>query len=148
MSIKRKTWRCFFCDSVFRSRRSAWYHFGDSNCETDPPACVDPLRKDEAARMKELRDLREHAMEMQRDSEEAENDAGMLQQYRGEIGRLFGRNDTIPPSTPYQAWLKLEAAQNEAEAWRLRAQAYESAIKSAGLAVPRMEWESMTEGIQ
>ena len=108
---KRKTWRCFFCNEVFRSRRSAWLHFGEQSCASDLPACVDPLRTDEKQRMNELRLAREYAMKMQHDSEAAEDDAAMYHQYQAELERLFGAGTR----TPHQAWLRFEAAQNEAK---------------------------------
>lgn len=34
------TWRCFFCDEIFRSREKAALHFGAFDaCEADEPAC-------------------------------------------------------------------------------------------------------------
>lgn len=40
MTNRNKTWRCFFCDDVFRSRESAARHFGKFDaCEADEPAC-------------------------------------------------------------------------------------------------------------
>ena len=66
-SGKRKTWRCFHCDDVFRSRKAAWAHFGpDQDCEKlPPPACIDPLRADEKARLTELREAQEYAFQCQ-----------------------------------------------------------------------------------
>ena len=108
---KRKKWRCFHCDEVFTDKRAAWEHFGDTGCVSDVPACVDPLRSDEKQRLTELREAREHAMNCQRESEEAEDDAAMYQQYQDELERLFGAG----VHTPHQAWMKFEAARNEAE---------------------------------
>ena len=65
-SCKRKTWRCFHCDDVFQSRKAAWAHFGpDQDCEKLPPACIDPLRADEKARLTELREAQEYAFQCQ-----------------------------------------------------------------------------------
>ena len=108
---KRKKWRCFFCDEVFADRRSAWQHFGESDCETDVPACIDPLRTDEKARLAELRDAQVYAMQCQEEATKAEDDAAMYHQYQDELRRLFGPD----VSTPHQAWLKFEAAANEAK---------------------------------
>lgn len=70
----RKQWRCFHCDEVFRSRKSAWLHFGpDEDCEKLPPACIDPLRHDEAARLKELREAQEYALQCQESANRAED---------------------------------------------------------------------------
>lgn len=63
---KRKAWRCFHCDEVFRSRKSAYSHFGpDQDCEKLPPACVDPLRADEKSRLTELREAQDYAFKCQ-----------------------------------------------------------------------------------
>lgn len=63
---KRKTWRCFHCDEVFRSRKASYAHFGpDQDCEKLPPACIDPLRKDEKARLTELREAQDYALKCQ-----------------------------------------------------------------------------------
>lgn len=35
--MKRKTWRCFHCDEVFRSASKAREHFGPTECT--PAAC-------------------------------------------------------------------------------------------------------------
>lgn len=38
--MARKTWRCFFCDDVFTSRKAAGLHFGTfDSCEPDVTAC-------------------------------------------------------------------------------------------------------------
>lgn len=68
-----KTWRCFFCDDVFRSRKAAWLHFGDDGCVQDPPACIDPLRHDEEGRVHELREARKWAIERDRRASELED---------------------------------------------------------------------------
>lgn len=74
-SQKRKTWRCFHCDEVFRSRKAAWRHFGpDDGCEEFPP-CVDPLRHDEAKRLRELREAQQYALMCQKDANRAEERA-------------------------------------------------------------------------
>lgn len=70
---KRKTWRCFHCDEVFRSRKSAWLHFGDDGCIQDPPACIDPLRHDEKERIRELREAREWAINRDRRATQLED---------------------------------------------------------------------------
>lgn len=85
-----KTWRCFHCDEVFRDRQTAWEHFGEENCVSDVPACIDPLRTNEKERLKELRDAREHAMKMQAESEKNDEMEGLLEQFREELRRYFG----------------------------------------------------------
>jgi hypothetical protein len=72
--MKAKTWRCFHCDEVFRSRKSAWLHFGpDDDCEKLPPACIDPLRKDEKTRLSELRQAQDYAFQCQEKASEFED---------------------------------------------------------------------------
>jgi hypothetical protein len=85
-----KVWRCFFCDEVFRSRKEAYEHFGEENCETDPPACVDPLRSDEKEMFKQLREARDFAMKCQREAERAEELLEGLQAEHDNFFRYFG----------------------------------------------------------
>lgn len=125
-------WRCFHCDEVFTDEAEAKEHFGADNfCMPEVPGCIDPLRHDEKARLKELADAREHAMKMQAESEKNDEAEGLLEQFRAEIGRLFGECGGVTASTPHQAWLKLEAAQNLAEAERLRTAELESQLTQA-----------------
>jgi len=92
--VRRPSWRCFFCDEVFRSQRTAWEHFGEQNCASDVPACIDPLRTDEKARLTELREAREHAMKMQAESEKNDEAEGLLETFRAELRRYFGEDCT------------------------------------------------------
>lgn len=85
-----KVWRCFFCDEVFRDRKSAHEHFGDENCVTDPPACIDPLRADEKQRLTELREAREHALKAFNERDRAEELAEGLQAEHDNFFRYFG----------------------------------------------------------
>lgn len=90
---KGKKWRCFHCDEVFTDRRAAWAHFGDDYlCSADVPACIDPLRSDEKRRLTELREAREHAMKMQRESEKNDEAEALLEQFRAELRRYFGND--------------------------------------------------------
>lgn len=85
-SGKRKTWRCFHCDDVFRSRKAAWAHFGpDQDCEKLPPACIDPLRADEKARLTELREAQEYAFECQ---ESANGEVDRLDELERELAEF------------------------------------------------------------
>lgn len=69
---KKKSWRCFHCDEVFQSRKSAWAHFGpDQDCEKLPPACIDPLRSDEKSRLTELREAQQYAFNCQESANSA-----------------------------------------------------------------------------
>ena len=75
----RKHWRCFHCDEVFRSRKTAREHFGSDWCEEKyPPACVDPLRRDEKARLTELREAQQYALQCQESANAAEDRADEL----------------------------------------------------------------------
>lgn len=48
-------WKCFFCGEVFRDGITAGRHFGEhEGCTYPVPGCVDPLRRDEKARLHEL----------------------------------------------------------------------------------------------
>lgn len=86
---RRKSWRCFHCDEVFRSRKAAYAHFGsDQACEKLPPACVDPLRADEKARLTELREAQDYAFKCQESANAAEDRADALAQEFDEFKRL------------------------------------------------------------
>ena len=87
-----REWRCFFCDEVFTDRRAAWAHFGESFCESAPLACIDPLRTDEKARLTELREAREHARKMQAESEKNDEAEALLQNFRDDLQRYFGKD--------------------------------------------------------
>ena len=76
---KRKSWRCFHCDEVFHSRKSARLHFGSDDYEVkDLPACIDPLRTDEKARLAELREAQRYALECQQSAAESDDKANDL----------------------------------------------------------------------
>jgi hypothetical protein len=88
---KRKQWRCFHCDEVFRSRKSAWAHFGpDDGCNKMPAACVDPLRHDEAARLKELREAQHYALQCQADANRAEDNLDYIERELAEFKSITG----------------------------------------------------------
>jgi hypothetical protein len=87
--VKRKTWRCFHCDEVFQSRKAAWAHFGpDQDCEKLPPACIDPLREDEKARLTELREAQQYAFDCQESSNASEDKADRAEMELAEFKRL------------------------------------------------------------
>lgn len=88
---KRKQWRCFHCDEVFRSRKAAWAHFGpDDGCDKLPPACVDPLRSDEKTRLSELREAQEYAMKCQDSANRAEDLLDNVEREFSEFKRITG----------------------------------------------------------
>ena len=77
---KRKSWRCFHCDEVFRSRKTAWAHFGpDQDCDKLPPACIDPLRVNEKSRLTELREAQQYAFECQEAGNTADDRADQVE---------------------------------------------------------------------
>jgi hypothetical protein len=104
---RRKTWRCFFCDEVFRSRRAAWLHFGDEGCVQDPPACIDPLRRDEKERIRELREARKWAIERDRRATEVEE---QLDQANVELGEF---KSLTKCQTVHQLRMALDYAEGE-----------------------------------
>ena len=88
-SHKRKIWRCFHCDELFRSRKAAWAHFGpDQDCEKLPPACIDPLRVDEKTRLTELREAQEYAFQCQESAHAADDRADQVEWELAEFKKL------------------------------------------------------------
>ncbi len=84
-----KVWRCFHCDEVFRSRAAAYIHFGpEDGCEKLPPACIDPLRTDEKARLTELREAQDYALQCQHSANSAEDKVDDLARELDEFKRL------------------------------------------------------------
>ena len=87
--MKAKTWRCFHCGDVFRSRKQARLHFGtDEYEEKQPPACVDPLRGDEKAWMDRLREAEQYALKCQEDAAQSADRADMAEQELAEFRRI------------------------------------------------------------
>lgn len=86
-----KAWRCFHCDEVFHTRKAAYDHFGpDKACEKLPPACVDPLRADEKARIAELREAQNYAFQCQEKANAAEDRIDDLVRELGEFKHITG----------------------------------------------------------
>ena len=120
--VRKGPWRCFQCGELFTDPVEASQHFSNGH---EMPGCVDPLAKDEKARLVELRDARQVAREALAAEEAADEDRALLASYRSEIGRLFGKVGGVLASTPHQAWLRLDyeigrALAAEAEVERLR----------------------------
>jgi len=87
----RKQWRCFHCDEVFRSKKAAWAHFGpDQDCEKLPPACIDPLRVDEKARLTELREAQEYAFQCQERANSKEDRLDDMERELAEFKAITG----------------------------------------------------------
>ena len=112
-----KTWRCFHCDEVFTNRKDAYNHFGDeSPCGSDVPACVDPLRTDEKARMNELRIARKAYLEAMHHEERADDFNFDLWQVRKDLQRHFGEDCT----TVWQAGDRYKNLQFELKMMRMK----------------------------
>lgn len=108
MAKRRKQWRCFHCDEVFRSRKTAVAHFGLDDYEgKDVPACVDPLRHDEAGRLKELRDAQSYALRCQESANRAEDKNDDLERELDEFKRL------TKCDTSHQLQMNLDSHQGE-----------------------------------
>lgn len=85
-----KSYRCFFCDEVFRGRHAAWLHFGEENCSSDVPACVDPLRTDEKARMDQIRVLLAEAQNARDELSQMQDWQESYEAVWSELRRYFG----------------------------------------------------------
>jgi hypothetical protein len=86
---KRKSWRCFHCDEIFRSRKAAWAHFGDdSYCTKELPACIDPLRNDEKKRITDLREAQKYALDMENEARELDDRVDGLEMELAEFKAL------------------------------------------------------------
>lgn len=120
-------WRCFFCDEVFTDKALAKEHFGSDEHEVTIPACVDPLRIDEKKRHAEVHAMRQEIKRVEGERDEFEIDSDNLHAMQNELERLFGNGVT----TAHHAWLRLEAAQNLAEAYRKKLDTSAAAIASA-----------------
>ncbi|HXP82544.1 MAG TPA: hypothetical protein VN976_21780 [Verrucomicrobiae bacterium] len=86
------SWRCFFCGETFTDRHEAWLHFGEENCTSDVPACVDPLRADEKARLSELREAVEEAQKARNELAKMEDFQGDYEAFWSEIRCCFGED--------------------------------------------------------
>jgi hypothetical protein len=90
-TMKRKQWRCFHCDEAFRSRKAAYAHFGpDDGCEKLPPACIDPLRTDEKARLTELREAQDYAQKCQESANSQDDRLDGLERELSEFKSITG----------------------------------------------------------
>lgn len=87
--VARKSWRCFHCDEIFRSRKAAWAHFGDdSYCTKELPACIDPLRNDEKKRITDLREAQKYALDMENEARELDDRVDGLEMELAEFKAL------------------------------------------------------------
>lgn len=108
-----KEWRCFHCDEVFQSRQEASDHFAVDGV---PPMCVDPITKDEKARMVVVRRLEAEVMKLRKENEDLDHMAGCLKAMESELARYFGTCGGVPVKTASQAFLVYEAMIGRAEA--------------------------------
>ena len=108
-----EAWRCFHCDEVFTDRALAQDHFA---IEGVPPMCVDPLTKDEKARMVVVRKLESEIIKLRKENEELDHQAGSFHAMTGELTRYFGQCGGGPVKTASQAFLVYEAMIGRAEA--------------------------------
>lgn len=117
-------WKCFFCDEVFTDRHEAYLHFGEENCSSDVPACVDPLRTDEKARMNQVRQLMEDVQKARQELAEMEDAKENYEAVWSEIRRYFGEdcNSVWLAGDRYKSALNaVDAARDAAHADALRA---------------------------
>ena len=90
MSKKRKTWRCFHCDEVFRGVIKASLHFGDYQNAT--PACqIDIVRVRETEAL--LARYREEDTDLHRRIARMETEHGIALRRAEEAGYAKGLQD-------------------------------------------------------
>jgi Protein of unknown function (DUF551) len=84
-------WRCYHCGELFIDAEAARDHFGSDEFETgQEPGCISPLRGDEKAQIKAVRDAEEYARQCQAESAENDEAEGLLESYRADLRRYFG----------------------------------------------------------
>lgn len=104
-------WKCFFCGEVFPDAITATRHFGEpEGCEFPVPGCVDPLRRDEKARLHAVQIANYEAMKAIDERDAAREDADAYRAQPAEIERLFGQG----VRTPHDAWLVLDEMKGRA----------------------------------
>ncbi len=106
-------WRCFHCGEVFAVEQEARDHFAIDGI---PPMCVDPLTKDEKARMAVVRKLESELAKWRFENEQLDHLAGGLKAMESELSRYFGTCGGFPVKTAHQAFLVYEAMIGRAEA--------------------------------
>lgn len=110
-------WRCYHCSEVFTAEQEAKDHFA---IEGVPPMCVDPLTKDEKARMVVVRKLEAELIKWRRENEQLDHDAGAYHAQSAELTRYFGQCGGVSVKTASQAYLVYEAMIGRAEAAEAR----------------------------
>ena len=71
-SGKRKEWRCFHCDEVFRTRKAAAEHFGEGNYEAEIPLCVEAATTEQKALTLTNREMWERVQKAESEIEDLE----------------------------------------------------------------------------
>lgn len=123
-----KSWRCFHCDEVFTDEASARDHFA---IEGIPPMCVDPLTKDEKARMVVVRKLESELVKWRAENEQLDHEAGCYHAYQTELGTYFGEMSYGGKvKTPHQAFLVYEAMIGAKEAAEYQVAALTASLAS------------------
>ncbi len=121
----KKSWRCFHCDEVFTVEQEAKDHFA---IEGIPPMCVDPLTKDEKARMVVVRKLESELAKWRNENEQLDHEAGAYHAMQAELGRYFGTCAGFPVKTAHQAFLVHEAVIGAKEAAEAKVAALENEL--------------------
>jgi hypothetical protein len=140
-----KEWRCFHCDEVFTTEQDAKDHFA---VEGIPPMCVDPITKDEKARMVVVRKLESELAKWRSENEQLDHEAGCYHAYQAELGRYFGTCAGFPVKTPHQAFLVYEAMIGRAEAAEASVAAWEKAfgVESLKEALSKFKAQNVVKG--
>jgi len=110
---KRKYWRCFHCDEVLRTRKSAEVHFGSGDYEDEPPLCVEAATTDKRELVLKNRELWE---ELQKANAEIENVTDRLAGFEQIVSKATGITD----ATTHDLHLALQRAQESGYAKGLR----------------------------
>jgi hypothetical protein len=131
-------WRCFHCNAVFTEEAEAKEHFGADEYEVEHPACVDPLRTDEKERMRVVSEMRKEIQRVEHERDEFEIGFDNFYTQCEELERLFGDGVT----TAHHAWLRLEAAQNLAEAYKGKLEKARELLRQSGFYVAASLTES------
>jgi len=101
-------WKCFFCGEIFGDAITASRHFGEDI--GSQPGCIDPLRKDEKARLRKLQLARYEERRARQDRDKVQDQADAYHAQCAELERLFGKGR----STAHQAWRELDSMEGRA----------------------------------
>lgn len=107
--MTRKTWRCFFCDGVFKSEKTARDHFGIDSEDAWKPGCIDPLTKDETERREFIIGLFQELDGERAENAELQNKAYLLSKAHDDLARFFKGAKSV-----HQAYLEYDAMEGRA----------------------------------